>query len=303
MILLQPSISHSPRHIFLVSLFSAAITLLLSVIVYLFKVPNPNMILITAMVFSTGIGGFVTGLSSAIVMFLYSMFYFSTDHSFFSYTDLNLQKILIILLGIVLNLTCVSLLKRSRDRATRKLIEANAQLADANAQLAQTATTDALTGLRNRHAMKEDARLYLGHSINLMLIDLDNFKYVNDTCGHAFGDKLLRRTGQVLAEIFDIDYCYRYGGDEFLLISENRTEEEFRSLYEETARRLSGIQDNALPSVTFSGGYVTGIPASTEHLHQMFLQANSNLYLAKQEGKNGFYGSRFDPDSSIAPAT
>jgi diguanylate cyclase (GGDEF)-like protein len=254
------------------------------------------------MVFSTGIGGFVPGLSSAVVMFLYSMFFFSTDHSFFSYTDLNLQKILIILLGILLNLTCVSLLRRSRDRATRKLMQANAQLADANARLAQAATTDALTGLRNRHALNQDARLYLGHSLHLMLMDLDNFKYVNDTLGHSSGDNLLRRTGQVLTEVFGPDNCYRYGGDEFLVISENCTDAQFRSLYEEATRRLSGIQDGTQSSVTFSGGFVTGVPASTEHLQQMFLQADSNLYQAKQDGKNGFFGSRFDPDPSVPPA-
>ena len=95
-------------------------------------------------------------------------------------------------------------------------------------QLRQAAYHDSLTGLRNRHALSEDVERIIARRTNqsapvaLLLFDLDRFKYINDTMGHAAGDLVLK----VLAERLET-YCkagqrvYRLGGDEFVLLWES----------------------------------------------------------------------------------
>ena len=69
--------------------------------VYLFSIPNPNMILITGLTVCTALYGFPAGITSGIIMIVYSMFFFSTDHSFFNYTSVNLQKLAVIVFGVI----------------------------------------------------------------------------------------------------------------------------------------------------------------------------------------------------------
>ena len=131
--------SEEKRKKILYSVISAVCMLILIVVVYRFSVPNPNMILITALVLFTGLGGLVPGAISAVLMALYSMFFFSTDHNMVSYTDVNLQKVLIVFCGIVLNFLVVGLLKRREDRARKQLERANRDLSEANAVLQEEA--------------------------------------------------------------------------------------------------------------------------------------------------------------------
>ncbi|HNQ92475.1 MAG TPA: GGDEF domain-containing protein [Alphaproteobacteria bacterium] len=93
-------------------------------------------------------------------------------------------------------------------------------------KLEETATTDMLTGLKNRRGFEQafDAeldRVRRGNSSGgiLLIIDMDNFKGINDTHGHAAGDACLKLVGQVLSlEIRDMDTAARLGGDEFVVL-------------------------------------------------------------------------------------
>ena len=123
------------------SVLSAVFMGLLIAIVSYFNVPNPNMILITAMVLFTGIGGVVPGAVSAVMMLIYSMYFFSTDHSMFQYTDVNAQKMLVIIFGIVMNFAVVGILKKRRDEDHRKLVETNKYLMMTNDYLSDKVET------------------------------------------------------------------------------------------------------------------------------------------------------------------
>ena len=103
---------------------SVLVTGLLIFLVYRFNIPNPNMILISALVVFTGACGVIPGAVSGVMMLLYSMFFFSTDHSFFRYTDVNAVKIVIVFLGTAACYASVALLRRSHDRAFRQITEA-----------------------------------------------------------------------------------------------------------------------------------------------------------------------------------
>lgn len=283
------------RPVLTYSVFFTVLMIVLILFVYNFNVPNPNMILIAALVLSTAIGGSVPGLICAVLMIGYSLFFFSTDHSFFQFTEVNLHKIIVVLLGVLINYISVAYLKRNRDRAGIQLKETNEKLEQTNEELKKVnellktiASNDSLTNLRNRYSLRQDFEMYVGVPLHVAFLDLDNFKEMNDKNGHAFGDRILVAAGKALSESFRTANCYRYGGDEFLIIAENETDESFRASYEKTRKMLKDSQ------IQFSGGYVSGTPGTNSELRGMIMQADEMLYQAKAEGKNLFMGRVFD---------
>jgi diguanylate cyclase (GGDEF)-like protein len=146
-----------------------------------------------------------------------------------------------------------------RQRVTRedmKLLEAFGELAaaacrnaSAHAGLAQVARTDGLTGCLNHTAMQHMLRREVercertGHRLSLVLIDLDDFKQVNEEHGHLAGDEVLRRVGAALrTTVRPYDLVARYGGDEFAVVAIEADEQVATELAE---RALAGI-DRAL---------------------------------------------------------
>jgi diguanylate cyclase (GGDEF)-like protein len=118
---------------------------------------------------------------------------------------------------------------------TLELKSANARLESAQIELRQMVVTDALTGLRNRRFFDEviDHELNLhrryGTPLSVLFLDIDKFKSINDTLGHAAGDRTLREVATFLQrKIRDADYVFRWGGDEFLLLLSCREDEALR---------------------------------------------------------------------------
>ncbi|MGN0362645.1 MAG: EAL domain-containing protein [Bilifractor sp.] len=144
------------------------------------------------------------------------------------------------------------------------------------------ARSDALTGLFNRMALRDDFSGFLSKQINLALFDVDDFKRLNDTFGHVHGDEVLAYVGEEVSKAFpgEGDHCYRYGGDEFLIVSEIGTSEDFAS-------RLVRLHDSCVDAsdmmqVKISIGYTSGTPMSAEDLRGMIQAADHWLYQAKQ---------------------
>lgn len=153
------------------------------------------------------------------------------------------------------------------------------------------AQTDALTGLANRRAFyavaaREIERLRRhGRPLTVAFLDLDDFKAINDRLGHAAGDELLRRVGQVLSErLRAIDLVARLGGDEFaLLLPETRQEQ---------AQRLSADLIARLASAACAEGWPVGVSAGVvtfevppNGVDDALRAADDLLYVAKREGK------------------
>ena len=283
------------KTVFTHSLIFTVLMIVLILFVYNFNIPNPNMILIAALVLSTAIGGTISGLICAILMMGYSLFFFSTDHSWIHFNEINLHKIIVITLGVVINYLSVAYLKRNRDRAGNQLKETNDKLEQTNQELQNVndllktiASNDSLTNLRNRYSLRQDFEMYLGIPLHIMFIDLDNFKEMNDKNGHVYGDKVLAAVGKSLTENFRTANCYRYGGDEFLVIAEKETEESILTAYKKVQEQL------ASSNIFLSGGYAHGIPENPSELRSMIMQADEMLYKAKEEGKNQLRGCAFD---------
>jgi diguanylate cyclase (GGDEF)-like protein/PAS domain S-box-containing protein len=159
-------------------------------------------------------------------------------------------------------------------------------------RLLQRALYDSLTGLPNRSLFLDRLERALsrsevnGQSCALFFMDLDNFKTVNDSLGHAAGDELLTTVGKRLREVLrPEDTVARLGGDEFVVLAENVS----ATVAAEIAERLRHAinQPIVLAERTLAVSCSVGIALSADHGPDMLLQeADTALYQAKEEGRN-----------------
>jgi diguanylate cyclase (GGDEF)-like protein len=180
-----------------------------------------------------------------------------------------------------------------RDRAQLRQIAA--ELAVANRRLANAALSDALTGLPNRRSAMEQleqawsAASRSGAPLSVMVIDIDHFKHINDTYGHAAGDMVLREAASVLrtAARREDGVC-RIGGEEFLVICPN-TDLEAALQSAERLRATLGARliaiGEAESSITTSIG-VAMREADTADIDALVSTADQALYAAKEAGRN-----------------
>lgn len=164
-----------------------------------------------------------------------------------------------------------------------------------NQSLEKIALTDALTGLLNRHAMNKCLQAEWNRMqredipFALLMLDLDHFKRVNDNFGHAVGDKVLQEMAKRLKDMTrNYDACCRWGGEEFLVLLPNTTQEGVNTVYQKLRETLISnpiIQDDeqAIP-ITFSVG--AHIAVADETLDQSIKQADDALYRAKRKGRD-----------------
>ena len=136
---------------------------------------------------------------------------------------------------------------------------------------------DALTGLRNRLALEEDAKRMHGTAITSYMIDIDYFKEINDHHGHVVGDEVLKETGTILKELYPEALCYRYGGDEFLVLSKGEGTGNYAGEeYEFTKKTPKGNF-----RITLSIGHAKGEPQSYDELFDLISEADGKLYDVK----------------------
>ena len=147
---------------------------------------------------------------------------------------------------------------------------------------------DPITNLRSRHALRQDFEMYLRIPLHVMVLDLDDFKTLNETNGHEFGNMILTTVGETLTTCFQRCHSYRYGGDEFLVIGENEPDNDF--LHDCSAAKKKLEESD----ISFSAGYVYGTPEEIKDLRNMISQADEMLYRAKHAGKDQFVGNEFD---------
>ncbi len=161
--------------------------------------------------------------------------------------------------------------------------------------LIRAADTDEMTGLPNRAAVMRDIRHFLeGDGANgthaLFIIDVDNFKSVNDTFGHQAGDAFLVSLAQRLRQCFrEIDPVGRLGGDEFLALMKNVPD---RASVEDKARNLLEAMRSVCtfdPPLDVSGSIgISFYTTDGNTLHDLYARADAALYRAKAAGKNRF---------------
>ena len=288
-----------------VVLLTALIMGALTVFVYALWIPNPNIFLLSGLVVCSSLFGYPGGVTAGIFMLLYTLFFFSTDHDFVTFTTQNLQKVWVSVFGIVADVAIISRLKAVENAAYRRLEELTRLLRENNRLLEKASLTDPLTELGNRFAMQRSFDFLRGRQVILMMVDVDDFKRLNDAYGHEIGDACLRETGRSLASLFGAECAFRFGGDEFVVLCADMTREEFdanvRSLLESPPAVIAGGRDGEQVPLSYSAGYVIGACNSEEDLERMFRQADRELYRAKSAGKNRSSAGEYRSQTS-APA-
>lgn len=185
------------------------------------------------------------------------------------------------------------------DLSNIRLLTGYISIAVENSKLYKSArhysTHDPLTGVYNRreiHSIGYGISKTLkktDKSISIMMLDVDNFKSINDKYGHHTGDEVLKKIGELIKNIFDDQgHCGRYGGEEFMIIIPGKTQDEVVKLAEQV-RRI--IQDTVIEIKQYilSATVSIGIDISKSHsfnLAKSIARADNALYRAKQNGKN-----------------
>ena len=285
-------------------IITAAIMLALILFVFYFQIPNPNMILIAGLVLCSALFGFGGGIVAAAIMLGYTLFFFSTDYSFTQFTPENMQKVWVSLIGIAADMILVCLLKQTEVREFRKVDALTQELHSENEKLQRISLIDALTGNRNRMALRQDYDSYQDHEVTVMMLDLNDFKRINDTRGHEEGDRILRETGRMLADTFGEEHCYRYGGDEFLVIVPDISETGFREKLDSMNQRRPVIEGSS--TADYSIGHARAMLNRPDTLRTLISDADKRMYEAKRAkaGTPAFANELLQPevmDSEYTP--
>ena len=181
--------------------------------------------------------------------------------------------------------------KHELEQTLRVLGESREQIRKQNEELLILATRDSLTGCMNRRSFFESAgniandnQVSAGH-VAAIMVDIDHFKNVNDTHGHAVGDQALRVIGETLSDLEDeTTIACRYGGEEFCIALAGRNAKEARAFAEGVRARI----ESSYPAdihITASLGVAVGTHAN-EEFHDILERADEALYVAKRRGRN-----------------
>ncbi|MCR5735921.1 MAG: GGDEF domain-containing protein [Lachnospiraceae bacterium] len=204
-------------------------------------------------------------------------------------TDAFIKKLMIVMIIFIAALFLIILKNLLTVRLKNKGLETKAE-------------TDLLTNLYNKVSAENRIKEYLSeegadHKSMMILIDIDNFKKINDTMGHAFGDEVLKAVGQALkAQFRASDIVGRLGGDEFVVLLKNMPDEE--TMVREAKKLDRMFKDFQVGtytkySPTASMG-VAIVPNDAKDFESLYKKADEALYRSKNNGKNQmtFYSER-----------
>ena len=185
-------------------------------------------------------------------------------------------------------------LQRRLEKITRISDGFQRQLRELNDSLRRVSRTDALTDLPNRRAMVEELHTEVGRArreglpLAVVMLDVDRFKDVNDTCGHEAGDKVLQALSLALRKALRAyDVCARWGGDEFLVLLPGTD----RAGAQDVGGKLrKAVEALPVPSLVGQGlGLSVGIAVlgPDESVDALLRRADEAMYAAKHAGREG----------------
>lgn len=196
----------------------------------------------------------------------------------------------------------LTLQRQDNERLEQRVLERTAELEALNDKLKELTIRDSLTGLYNRRyldmkAEEEYKRAQRDrNSLAVLIMDLDNFKKINDCYGHQFGDECLTATAKVLSENVQrtSDTVARYGGEEFVAILPGASKEKARYLAEMIRLNVMSLEilfEGKRVPLSMSIGFVSTKPKEAGRYEELIKLADEALYQAKAEGRNRVIGA------------
>jgi diguanylate cyclase (GGDEF)-like protein len=167
-----------------------------------------------------------------------------------------------------------------------------------NKLLLEKSERDPLTKLPNRDKLNEYSEIAFeraynnGTNLGIEIFDIDFFKQYNDTYGHQAGDKCLKKIAQLLHSLMEKGiFCARYGGDEFIIIYENMTDDEILEIAGKLKQDVIDLNINHKSStassvVTISQGIRSSVPQEGNKIWDYFYVADMAMYHVKRTSKN-----------------
>ncbi|MBQ9328014.1 MAG: EAL domain-containing protein [Solobacterium sp.] len=175
--------------------------------------------------------------------------------------------------------------------------EGDEKLNQMNTRLEHISRRDELTAVKNRHGLQTDTDGLIGKEIFLVMSDIDDFKYYNDTYGHDTGDLILKHMSDTMVQVFGDEAVYRFGGDEFLLIVRDGSEAELISRLKEWKQAFhSFVLEGKTLHLSSTSGYAMGKVHAPSDLSAMVSLADAKLYEGKMNHKGGISGEAYDPE-------
>lgn len=187
------------------------------------------------------------------------------------------------------------------EEANQQLKARLAEISTLQEQLREKAMRDALTGLYNRHYLHETLVRELARtrrenaSLAVIMVDLDHFKAINDSYGHAAGDQVIRMAAKILQhESRKCDLVCRYGGEEFLVVLPDITLDQAMLRAESWRKSISDQPlTSAPPQISASFG-IAIFPEDAGNIETLLARADTALYESKRKGRNCI--SHLSPD-------
>ena len=172
---------------------------------------------------------------------------------------------------------------------TKRLLD---KVHDQRRELFALATTDKLTGCQNRHSLMEFSGKFFALSsrqkypISMLVIDLDHFKSINDTQGHAIGDLVLSAVGKLLNQFFrEGDLVARFGGEEFVVLMSHCDQPMAHTKAEKLRQAIEDLRPNGI-LISASIGFTSRQADQGGSFDDLFSSADKGVYAAKEKGRN-----------------
>ena len=226
------------------------------------------------------------GEALAVTLLIYLMFTFSTIDAKFDFADQSLWTLQFIMLGA----GAVSLLLVARNVRLRKHdVAAQHGLVVAHDQIVELSHRDPLTGALNRRYFDLEFDNYLAqcrgkqNQFQFMLLDVDDFKTINDVCGHEAGDRVLKNIGTAFTEVLaDNGRLVRMGGDEFAVVFADLDPVVIATrALKQFAELNAGSRHDEIVNASLSIGVASVPPHVDIDYRQLYKQADLALYRAK----------------------
>lgn len=271
------------------------ILLFMGVVIFLadrFHVPNPTILCMVVVVFAVFFGGYICGILSASMTLFYSVYFFSENHNLVQFSDVNLYKVIVILIALIAMVFTTGMIKKKFTKQTKDLESIN-QL------LYKKTISDELTGLYNyRYFLEQLTDMWAKGMeqkapISMAMIDIDFFKKYNDYYGHQEGNNCIGKVSAILRNNVQCPggFAARYGGEEFVVVMPNtdakeakRIAENLRLLVEQSD--IEHIKSELYRYLTISVGVATVTPTKEITFDELIKRSDSALYEAKKAGRN-----------------